>query len=71
MRLRSQGTLQSLAGLLLWLAAFLPMLVACGQNGPAAGPPRYTVLSGDLADLRSRFNADADKERAIFLAAPT
>ena len=56
---------------LLWMAASLLMLVACGQKGSAPGPARYTVLSGDLSELRSRFNADAGKERAIFLAAPT
>jgi hypothetical protein len=68
MRLRNQGTLHQL---LLWMAACLPMLMACGQNGPGPGPARHTALSGDLSELRSRFNADADKERAIFLAAPT
>lgn len=56
---------------LLWLAAFLPLFVACGQNGPAPQPIRHTVLSGNLSELRSQFNADAGKERAIFLAAPT
>ncbi len=77
MRLHKQETLQSFVGkrfmhrLLLWMAAFLPMLVACGQNGPASGPTRHTALSGSLSELRSQFNADAGKERAIFLAAPT
>lgn len=68
MRLRSQRTLHRL---LLWVAVCLPMLMACGQDGPGPGPARHTVLSNDLSELRSRFNADVDKERAIFIAAPT
>ena len=53
--------------LLLWMAS-LPLLVACGQSGPE---PPHTVLSEELPELRSQFNADAGKVRAIFLAAPT
>ena len=49
-------------------AAFLALFLACGQSGPAA---RHTVVSQDLSELRSQFNADAGKVRAIFLAAPT
>jgi hypothetical protein len=49
-------------------AAFLALFLACGQSGPA---PRHTVVSQDLSELRSQFNADAGKVRAIFLAAPT
>jgi hypothetical protein len=54
--------------LLLWTAAFLPMLMACEQSGP---PSRHTVVSQDLSELRSQFNADVGQVRAIFLAAPT
>ncbi|HEX3130389.1 MAG TPA: hypothetical protein VH394_23835 [Thermoanaerobaculia bacterium] len=53
---------------LLWIAAFLPVFLACGQSGP---PSQHTVLSQDLSELRSQFNADVGKVRAIFLAAPT
>jgi hypothetical protein len=53
---------------LLWPAALLVMLVGCG---PSTAAPGHTVLSDDLSQLRSRFNADAGKVRAIFLAAPT
>ncbi len=53
---------------LLWPAALLAMLVGCGQSAAAPG---HTVLSDDLSQLRSRFNADTGKVRAIFLAAPT
>lgn len=52
--------------LLFWIAS-LAMLLAGGQSGPA----RHTVITGDLSALRSQFNADAGKERAIFLASPT
>jgi hypothetical protein len=52
----------------LWLSASLLMLMGCGPSAPATG---HTVLSGDLSALRSQFNADAGKVRAIFLAAPT
>jgi hypothetical protein len=51
-----------------WMSASLLMLVGCGPSAPATG---HTVLSGDLSPLRSQFNADAGKVRAIFLAAPT
>lgn len=54
--------------LLPWMAAFLPMLMACQQHGPV---PRHTVVSPNLSELRSQFNADTGKVRAIFLAAPT
>jgi len=53
---------------LLWMSAFLLMLVGCRPSGPA---PPHTVLSGDLSALRAQFNADAGKVRAIFLASPT
>jgi hypothetical protein len=53
--------------LLFWLAS-LVVLTGCG---PSAATPGHTVLSDDLSQLRSRFNADAGKVRAIFLAAPT
>jgi hypothetical protein len=49
-----------------WMS--LLMLAGCGANGPA---PRHTVLAGNLAPLRSQFNADAGKVRAVFLASPT
>jgi hypothetical protein len=42
---------------------------ACAQEGTAK--KSYTVLSGDISDLRARFNADQSKVRAIFIAAPT
>jgi hypothetical protein len=51
----------------LWLSTFL---IALG-NGPSAAPARPTALHGDLSALRSRFNADAGKVRAIFLISPT
>lgn len=54
---------------LLWMAASLSMLVACGEQTDPA--PRHTVVSQDLSGLRSQFNADAGQVRAIFLAAPT
>ena len=53
---------------LLWMAAFLSMLMACEQSGTA---PRHAVISQDLSELRSQFNADVGQVRAIFLAAPT
>jgi hypothetical protein len=49
-------------------SASLVMLVGCG---PSAAAPGHTVLSPDLSALRSQFNADTGKVRAIFLAAPT
>ena len=57
--------------LLLSIAASLPFLLACGQRGQSGPASQHTALSGDLAALRTQFNADADKMRAIFLAAPT
>ena len=54
--------------LLLWIAVFLPLLMACKDSGP---PSQHTVISQDLSELRSQFNADVGKVRAIFLAAPT
>ena len=54
--------------LLLWTTAFLGLFVACGHSGPAS---QHTVISEGLPELRSRFNADAGKIRAVFLAAPT
>ena len=71
MRHSNQGTLAVRKILLLGLTACLPLLVACGQSDPAPGTSRHTVLSGNLSGLRSQFNADAGKVRAIFLAAPT
>ena len=53
---------------LFWLSAALVLLAGCG---PSAASPGHTVLSSDLSELRSRFNADTGKVRAIFLAAPT
>ena len=53
--------------LLLWTTAFLGLFVACGPSGPK----RHTVISEGMPELRSRFNADVGKIRAIFLAAPT
>ena len=50
------------------MAALLLMFIACKPSGPAPG---HTVISHDLSELRSQFNADAGKMRAIFLAAPT
>ena len=38
---------------------------------PSTAAPGHTVLSADLSALRSRFDADTGKVRAIFLAAPT
>ncbi len=54
--------------ILLWLTTSLLLLVGCGPRGTEPG---HAVLSGDLSTLRSRFNADTGKVRAIFLAAPT
>jgi hypothetical protein len=59
----------SMRRLLLWMAVFLPLLTACGQSSRA--PTRHTVISDNLSELRSQFNADIGKVRAIFLAAPT
>lgn len=53
--------------LLLQIAVFLPLLMSCKESGPS----RHTVISQDLSELRSQFNADVGKVRAIFLAAPT
>lgn len=53
--------------LLLWITAFLGLFVGCGPSGPK----QHTVISEGLPELRSRFNADVGKIRAIFLAAPT
>ena len=57
-----------MARLPLWTAASLALFLACGQRDPAW---RHTVVSQDLSELRSQFNADAGQVRAIFLAAPT
>lgn len=57
--------------LLLSIAASLPFLLACGQSGQSTPASQHTALSGDLSELRSQFNADTGKVRAIFLAAPT
>lgn len=54
--------------LLLSLAA---SLFVFSGNAPRAMAPGPTVLSADLSPLRARFNADAGKVRAIFLASPT
>jgi hypothetical protein len=51
-----------------WTAASFALLLACGQSGPTT---RHTLVSQDLSELRSQFNADTEKVRAIFLAAPT
>jgi len=56
---------------LLSMAASLPLLLACGQSGQSGPAPQHTALSGNLSELRSQFNADTGKVRAIFLAAPT
>lgn len=53
--------------LLLWTTTFLGLFIACGQSGPK----QHTTISEGLPELRSRFNADVGKIRAIFLAAPT
>lgn len=55
--------------ILSWTAISLAMFLASGQSAPA--PRNHTVLSENLPELRSQFNADAGKVRAIFLAAPT
>ena len=52
----------------LWTSASLLMFLGCGQSSSTGG---HTVLAKDLSALRSRFNADSGKVRAIFLAAPT
>lgn len=63
--------------LLLSIAASLPFLLACGQSGQtgqsgqSTPASQHTALAGDLSELRSQFNADTGKVRAIFLAAPT
>jgi hypothetical protein len=57
----------SMMRILSWTAASLAMFLACGQSSPA--PPHH--LSENVPELRSQFNADAGKVRAIFLAAPT
>jgi hypothetical protein len=57
-----------MARLLLWTATSLALFLACGQSGPTV---QHTVVSQDLSELRSQFNADAGQVRAIFLAAPT
>jgi len=49
-----------------WLS--LVLLAGGGPTGAASG---HTVLARDLSQLRARFNADAGKVRAIFLATPT
>lgn len=49
------------------LLAGLTLLVACG-GGPITD---HTTLDGNLESLRSAFNADTGKVRAIFLASPT
>jgi hypothetical protein len=54
--------------ILFWLCAVLVLLT--GSRPPIAAPG-HTMLAGDLSQLRSRFNADAGKVRAIFLATPT
>ena len=48
------------------LAAALTLLAACGRS---ANSPHETLSSTD--PLRSAFNADSGKVRAIFLASPT
>ena len=40
---------------------------ACTQNAPSD----HEIVDGDAEPLRSAFNADSGKVRAIFLASPT
>lgn len=51
------------------LLLLVAVAVAC-SGAPDAASPEHAVLE-DLADLRSRFNADVGKVRAVFLASPT
>lgn len=41
---------------------------ACGARGASSA---HTTLAGDLAPLRTAFDADSGEVRAIFLASPT
>lgn len=52
-----------------FLALGLPcvLLSTCGGSMPS----EHTVLEDSLELLRSQFNADSGKVRAIFLASPT
>lgn len=52
---------------LLRVALPLAAFSACGD----APVSEHTVLEGSLEPLRSRFDADSGKVRAIFLASPT
>ncbi|MFL6201142.1 MAG: hypothetical protein ACJ76J_18380 [Thermoanaerobaculia bacterium] len=54
--------------LLLLTATSLALFLACGQSDSAV---QHKAISEGLPELRSQFNADAGKVRAIFLAAPT
>jgi len=54
--------------LLLLTATSLALFLACGQSDSTV---QHKVISEGLPELRSQFNADAGKVRAIFLAAPT
>lgn len=51
----------------LGLALPCAMLMTCGDSMVS----EYTVLDRSTAPLRSHFNADSGKVRAIFLASPT
>lgn len=44
------------------------VMLACSNAPPA---PHVVLEGGDLTPLRTAFNADAGKVRAIFLASPT
>lgn len=51
-----------------FLILFTIALAGCG---PGAGSSEYVVLTDSADPLRSAFNADSGKVRAILLASPT
>ncbi len=48
--------------------ASLALVMACSTDSSASD---YPVIDGKAEPLRSHFNDNADKVRAIFLASPT
>ncbi|MGB3561975.1 MAG: hypothetical protein WBH75_16145 [Thermoanaerobaculia bacterium] len=52
------------------LAIVLPSILAAGGNFPIEAQ-EFEHITEDAEPLRSQFNADVGKVRAVFLASPT
>lgn len=51
--------------------ASIPLVAASETPVEPSFTDDYTLIDGDLANFRERFNADRGKVRAVFLASPT